>query len=89
MGIPNQMPNIPSQADTQLANFLAAKDVVDRNPGGSKKKWPLIVAAILLAALVVLGVLCFLVYQGYLGGDPQLPASAVSQQAAAFPQGGN
>lgn len=42
-----------------LGNFFAAKDVMDRNPGGSKKKWPLVLAGILLAAVVLVFVLIF------------------------------
>ena len=57
--IPSQQPNIPSQADGMLGNFFAAKDVMDRNPGGSKKKWPLVLAGILLAAVVLVFVLIF------------------------------
>ena len=57
--IPSQQPNIPSQADGTLGNFFAAKDVMDRNPGGSKKKWPLVLAGILLAAVVLVFVLIF------------------------------
>lgn len=53
-GLPNQMPNVPNQADFTLGNFLAAKDMVDRNPGGRKKKWPLAAACILLAAVATL-----------------------------------
>ena len=57
--IPSQQPNIPSQADGMLGNSFAAKDVMDRNPGGSKKKWPLVLAGILLAAVVLVFVLIF------------------------------
>ena len=57
--IPSQQPNIPSQAASMLGNFFAATDVLDRNPGGSKKKGPLVLAGILLAAVGLVFVLIF------------------------------
>ena len=36
-----------------LGNFFAAKDVMDRNPGGSKKKWPLVLAAVVLVFVLI------------------------------------
>lgn len=52
--MPNLMPKIPGPAETQLGSFFAAKDIADRHPGGSKKKWPLVVAGILLALVIAL-----------------------------------
>ena len=52
--MPDLMPKIPTPAETQLGSFFAAKDIVDRRPGGSKKKWPLVVAGILLTLVIAL-----------------------------------
>lgn len=81
--VPNTRPNIPSQGEVQLGNFMAAKDMMDRNPGGSKKKWPLIVAGVLLALVAALFVGLYLT-SGSSEETLQIPGvqTAVSQQAA-------
>ena len=81
--VPNPRPNIPTQGEAQLGNFLAAKDMMGRNPGGSRKKWPLVVAGVLLALVIALFVGLYLT-SGSSEETLQIPGvqTPVSQQAA-------
>lgn len=88
MSMPNMTPKIPSQAETQLGSFFAAKDMADRNPGGSKKIWPVVLAGILLALVVTLFVGFYIAShsgreEGRLSAGAPAVSGVVSQQAAA------
>ena len=87
-GLPND-PNTLSQSEKVLGNFFAAKDVIDRNPGGNKKKWPLVVAGVLLAFVISLLAAVLIITSGGVDMNHQAAQTgSVSSEEAPAPQAG-
>ena len=83
-GLPND-PNVLSQSEKVLGNFFAAKDVMERNPGGSKKKWPLVVAGLLLAFVITLLVSVMLISSGALNMENRPAQTTSTAQESPLP----